>query len=465
MLVELASLKPNPLRDMAIDPLDLATVDRLTKSIQEHEFWGGVVGRKRPDGTVEVAAGWHRVNAAIQAGMISAEIFIADLDDAGMIRVYATENATQRGNSSTAVAGTVASAFRYIIKGLLTGRGCGEIFTTSHERATAEGNLREGRGIGRHSILRLLDKVPTINDYVVQAQLSNLRSSGDYTRIVNEVREEIEEEHKAALVELERRELEAARLRWEQEEAEARQREAEERKREAAVAAKAAKEDADRKRAAAEQEAAELERERAEALAKLAEKRRLESEEQLKQFDALRTTRDLSNEAAEAIANQPSNQRVFDFEGVARYLHTPNHITTFRGLVIGDGIKPFLPIEQQAPLAARLVAQAQENEEEVTSRYLREHIGAMVLAVRVEQRELKKEEERELQKKDWQRRNKALQQEFGQHVRALLRVASALADHEKVRPRGAFVTIEQSFRDAAEDLQKIVAVIKKFRLV
>lgn len=465
MLVELVSLKPNPMRDLAIDPLDLATVERLTKSIQEHEFWGGVVGRKRPDGVVEVAAGWHRVNAAIQAGMTSAEIFIADLDDAGMIRVYATENATQRGNSSTAVAGTVAAAFRFIVKGILTGRVSREITGNPLSRQQVEGNLLSGRGIGADLIERFLTDVPSINSNIIREQLAILRSSGDYARIVGEVREEIEEENKVALLELERREQEAARLRVEQEEAEARQREAEERKREAEMAAKAAKEEADRKRAAAEQEAAELERERAEALAQLAEKRRLESEEQLKQFDALRVTRDLSKEAAEAIASDEKNQRVFDFEGVARYLHTPNHIATFRGLVIGDGIKPFLSIEQQAPLAARLVERARENGEEVTSRFLRENVGAMVLAIRNQQRDMKKKEEAELQRRDWQRRNKALQQEFAQHVRALVRIAGLLVEHDDMRPRGVAVVIERSLQEAAADLQKVIGVFKKFRLL
>jgi len=38
-----------------------------------------------------------------------------------MIRVYARENATQRGLSSTALTGTVASAMKYIAKGIVTG--------------------------------------------------------------------------------------------------------------------------------------------------------------------------------------------------------------------------------------------------------------------------------------------------------------------------------------------------------
>ena len=40
--------------------------------------------------------------------------------DGGMIRVYARENATQRGNTGTAMAGTVASAIRFLAKAILT---------------------------------------------------------------------------------------------------------------------------------------------------------------------------------------------------------------------------------------------------------------------------------------------------------------------------------------------------------
>jgi hypothetical protein len=43
-----------------------------------------------------------------------ADVFVGDLDDVAMIRVYARENATQRGNSSSAVAGSVASAVRFL---------------------------------------------------------------------------------------------------------------------------------------------------------------------------------------------------------------------------------------------------------------------------------------------------------------------------------------------------------------
>jgi hypothetical protein len=67
----------------------------------------------------------------MEAGIKSAEVFVhCDLDDAGMVRVYATENATQRGNTSNAVAGTVAAAVRFVAKLLLGG------FSYDHRRSS-----------------------------------------------------------------------------------------------------------------------------------------------------------------------------------------------------------------------------------------------------------------------------------------------------------------------------------------
>jgi hypothetical protein len=48
-------------------------------------------------------------------------VFVGDFDDPAIIRMYATENASQRGNTSTAVTGSVASTARYLIKAILKG--------------------------------------------------------------------------------------------------------------------------------------------------------------------------------------------------------------------------------------------------------------------------------------------------------------------------------------------------------
>jgi hypothetical protein len=131
-----------------------------------------------------------------------APVVESEIDDAGMIRVYARENATQRGNSSTAIAGTVASAVRFLSKAILTGS---RDFTRTPELV---GNLASEKGLGEPVITNFLDGVPGINRNTVKEQLANLKSSGNYGRIIGEVKDEIEQEHREALKELERAERE-----------------------------------------------------------------------------------------------------------------------------------------------------------------------------------------------------------------------------------------------------------------
>ena len=65
---------------------------------------------------IEIAAGHYRIEAAIKCGIKQAEVFVVDIDKKAMICIYARENATQRGNHSTAAAGSVAAAIRFISK-------------------------------------------------------------------------------------------------------------------------------------------------------------------------------------------------------------------------------------------------------------------------------------------------------------------------------------------------------------
>ncbi len=120
MLVELADLEPNPFRDFAIDPIDPERVNLLAASIQEDGSWGGVVCR-RSNGAAEIIAGHHRVRAAQQAGLTEADVHVGDFDDVAAIRVYAVENSTQRGNTGTALAGSIASAVRFLAKAVWIG--------------------------------------------------------------------------------------------------------------------------------------------------------------------------------------------------------------------------------------------------------------------------------------------------------------------------------------------------------
>jgi hypothetical protein len=151
--------------------------------------------------------GHHRIRAAIAAGIREDDIkVLSDIDDAYMTRMYASENATQRGNSGTALAGSVAAAIRFLARAIMTGTS-EEFFGGSRALDTVRGQIMTDRGIGREIIARFLEGVPGINDGTVQQQIANLKSSGDYARIISEIQQEIEEENKEALKALARARL------------------------------------------------------------------------------------------------------------------------------------------------------------------------------------------------------------------------------------------------------------------
>lgn len=194
MLVQLDKLRPNPKRDFTVDPMVASTINNLEQSIKQDGFWGGVVCRKNGKGEVEIAAGHHRVAGAIRAGVKSADLFVSDkIDEVGMIRIYATENATQRGQSGTAQVGSVAAALRYLAKQVIMG-GSRDFTITPHDLVTLRGNLVSDKGIGEPLITEFLKSVPGINSNAVRQQLVLLKQSGDYQRIITEVADEVERE-------------------------------------------------------------------------------------------------------------------------------------------------------------------------------------------------------------------------------------------------------------------------------
>jgi len=113
MKVELASIKPNPFRDFTIDPIDENHVTELRESVKEFSLLPGLTGRELDDGTIELAFGHHRLNAAIAEKVKVGDIHLDDFTDEEMVRLYAMENATQRGASPSAMAGCIAAALKH----------------------------------------------------------------------------------------------------------------------------------------------------------------------------------------------------------------------------------------------------------------------------------------------------------------------------------------------------------------
>lgn len=377
MRVRLKDLKPNPLRDFTVDPVEQDRVDALAESIEEDGFWGGVVCRRGKNGDIEVGGGQHRVLGAIKAGVKEADLYVGNFTDADMVRVYARENALQRGNTSTALAGSVAAAVRFLAKGLMTDDPeTSKIFEVSRNGlAKVKTALASDEGLGEIAVLAILPKdAPGINLGSVRQQLAHLKNSRNYARIIAEVEAEIEEEHREAMKELERQEKEQRRLQREREEAERREAEAREARKEAARRAREAKEEADRKRAREAEQQAKLNEEKARIERELAEKRRKEMEEELKKLGGTKATVDKARKVA---ATADKRQRTFDYEGVSKVLKNPHQLDVFRKCVEGSGDEPLVPVEEQAALAASLAEQA-GSKKELTGVFIREKIDELL---------------------------------------------------------------------------------------
>jgi ParB-like chromosome segregation protein Spo0J len=354
-LVKLKELKPNPRRDFKVDPIDAEEVNILAKSINELGFWGGTVCRELDDGTLEIVAGHRRVAAALEAGEKEAELFVGHFDEPTIIRVYATENATQRGNTSTAITGSVASAARYLIKGILKGDEHMSQFCDMSQKAldSLRGNIASDKGLGAPIIERFLTDVPGMKESVIKEQIANLKASGDYARIVNEVSDEIEQERIEAEAELRRAEQEGEK----------------------------AKETQAKAKAASAQKA--------------------------------------GSHAKKAAANANGKKPTFDYAGVTKYLKNSNQINAFRTSVNKRGIRELLPVSNQAKLAAALVELAEKQDSELSSAFIKENITSLVIETRYYVRTATKEAVEELERHNIQARFERYQNDFSRNVRGM----------------------------------------------
>jgi ParB-like chromosome segregation protein Spo0J len=460
MLVDLNDLKDNPFRDFRVDPIDPAVVDELARSIFEDGFWGGVVCRRNKKREIEIAAGHHRIRAAKAAGTTQAEVFVGDFDDAAMIRVYARENATQRGNTGTAMAGTVASAIHYLAKGILTGT-LRQINLKPVDLAKARGHLTDDDGLGYRLISEFFDKkIPGINVASIKQQLANLKASGDYARIIGEIRDEIEAEEREAALALARAEEARRKAEEERRAAEEAQREAEEERRAAAARAKAAKEEAERKRAEETERQAELDRQKAEVAAQLAEKRRQEMEAEAERIrkEAAESAgaSDTANEAADK-ANE--TEISFDLAGVSKHLKNAFQISVFRTVVTSESIAAILPVSMQADFAAAMVEAARNwnsgKGTELTGAFIRDHAFEEAMKFRGLVRRLDKQEQEEAERTDLFRRMERYQGDFARAMQAL---SAAGLNIRKLRDANPSVNfpLTREFLNALEDAKDIL---------
>lgn len=329
MKVELSKLKPNSLRDFDLDPIDADQVRQLEASIHESGFWGGSAVRYGPDGDLETIVGTTRIVAAMNTGITHADLHVGRYTDEVAIRMYATENVTQRSASSgLAQAGAVASAVRYLIKGILKGdKHVSQICETSDKGLeTIRGQIASEKGLGEPCLIRFFHGIEGMNPSAIKHHLANLKTSGEYRKIVIQVTEELAKE--AAI---------------EQEHSEAARKEAEQ----------------------AEAKAQQLGTEEAQQQLSKARRKKTHAETQA---ETSKQTAKTSQKAATAAAKRPVT---FDLIGVGKYLKTQELLNAFRKVVTRESMKKNVPVSVQADLAATLCKHANKhNDGKVTGKFI-----------------------------------------------------------------------------------------------
>jgi len=91
-MVPLNKIRDNPWRDRVRNPIDANRVEAIAVSIGKTKYWMGTYGREMPDGTVQLAFGHHRFEAAKEQGLKEIPIIIEDFTDGEMLVWMAQEN-------------------------------------------------------------------------------------------------------------------------------------------------------------------------------------------------------------------------------------------------------------------------------------------------------------------------------------------------------------------------------------
>jgi len=152
MMIKLEMVEYNPYRDLALDPINKNTVDKMKASITDLGFWGGLAVRKVGD-KYQLAFGHHRLEALLELGWEKADLNVVKYDDDQMVRAMVVENATQRGAEGGATIDSVAGIVRRIGYLLLTQSKeeleLSKIFESSRNGVeTAKTLFLAGNGVG-----------------------------------------------------------------------------------------------------------------------------------------------------------------------------------------------------------------------------------------------------------------------------------------------------------------------------
>ena len=308
--IPLERLRDNPFRDFELHPLDPMQVERLQASIDADGFWASVVAR-RAGNDYEIAYGHHRIAAAHALGWTEVPIEVRDLTDWQMVRMLASENATQRGSTAAACLDAVAAISKVLAYNLLRwdeARFVKNSTITGLSYQECRGRLEAGSGLGISCIGASVTK-NSFTDNQLHIALGTLKDSGRMATIIAAARDRADVE------------LRAEQERAEQDLLAAQQRET----------------------------AARTKREREAAAKETRSAARVVTRKQ-------RATAAAGN-AVTAAKRQPIT---FDAR-CARLFKLDSHLATFRQIVTGETFQSYLPVSKQFEFAQTVLKAIRES--------------------------------------------------------------------------------------------------------
>ena len=321
--IDIELIHPNPFRNFDLHPVDQGQVARLVASIGADGFWNSVVARKA-NGGYQIAFGHHRIEAARKRGDATVPIEVRDLTDRQMVRMLATENATQRGSTAAACLDAVQAISRVLAYDLL--RWDETMFARFHANVAisypeCRGRLERGSGIGMECV-KAFAPAGAFTEHQIRGALASLKESGRMAAIVAEAS--------------------------------------------AQAGAELAAEQAEAERALAE-----AQRKQAEA------KSRADKEATAKKTKEAKKAETKSKKATEAtskaVAAAKDKQPVIWDARCEQLFKLDAHAETFRKVVTGETFQAYLKVDQQFAFAKSVLASLRENapNKELTARDIR----------------------------------------------------------------------------------------------
>ena len=169
--------------------------------------------------------------------------------------------------------------------------------------------------------------------------------------------------------------------------------------------------------------------------------------------------------ARKAEESAAKTEVTFDFKGVAKHLKNDNQLRTFRDIVTGEGIAPYLPVSQQAALAKELVAMCSkkpgDGKPELSSRFIQETVVNMVLRVKRTQKKMSAEEKQNLERANKTAKAKRFMHEFSRNVKSMITAGVKLHELEKGWPKDFPFTITGEFRSALRSATIVITTLNK----